>query len=86
MLWFPPPLCSPGVRAVPSRADLLADAYRRYKEAVEDLYYVLSTLELHGDRDVAVAAAKFKGRLLSGPDDSDWDYLIDTLSEKGVRV
>lgn len=63
---------------------LLVDAYRRYKEAVEDLYHILSTLELSDDRYVSIAAARFKGKLLSGPDDSDWDILIDTLHEAGV--
>lgn len=68
---------------MPSRTDLLYSAYLRYKEAVEDLYYILSDLELSPHKSVSIAAARFKGKLLSGPDDHDWDFLVDALSEVG---
>lgn len=63
--------------------ELLVDAYRRYKEAVEDLYFLLSRLEHYPRGMVAVAAARFKGKLLAGPTDEDWDFLLDALAEVG---
>jgi len=60
--------------------ELLVDALQRYRRAYEDLFFILSTLRMHPDRELAVLSATVLGKLLSAPDDSDWSRLLDVLS------